>query len=35
MDYHYFIEDLDVTDDKIPDGILIRQFKSLLYQLQV
>lgn len=24
--YYYFIEDLDVTDDNIPDGILIRQF---------
>jgi len=25
--YYYFIEDLDVTDDKIPDGVLVRQFK--------
>ena len=23
--YYYFIEDLDVTNDKIPDGILVRQ----------
>lgn len=26
MKYYYFIEDLDITDDNIPDGILIRQF---------
>jgi len=25
--FYYFVEDLDVTDDKIPDGVLIRQFK--------
>ena len=25
--FYYIIEDLDVTDDKIPDGILVRQFK--------
>jgi hypothetical protein len=25
--YYYFIEDLDITDDKIPDGVLVRQFK--------
>jgi hypothetical protein len=25
--YYYIIEDLDVTDDKLPDGILVRQFK--------
>jgi hypothetical protein len=24
--YYYFIEDLDVTNDSIPDGVLIRQF---------
>jgi hypothetical protein len=24
--YYYFIEDLDVTDDNIPDGVLVRQF---------
>ena len=23
--YYYFVEDLDVTDDSIPDGVLIRQ----------
>jgi hypothetical protein len=23
--YYYFIEDLDVTDDGIPDGVLVRQ----------
>lgn len=23
--YYYFIEDLDITDDNIPDGVLIRQ----------
>ncbi len=23
--YYYFIEDLDITNDKIPDGVLIRQ----------
>ena len=27
MVYHYFIEDLDVTNDNIADGVLIRQFK--------
>jgi 3-methyladenine DNA glycosylase Mpg len=26
LKYYYFIEDLDVTDDTIPDGVLIRQF---------
>ena len=26
LTYYYFIEDLDVTDDDIPDGVLIRQF---------
>ena len=26
MKYYYFIEDLDITDDNIPDGVLIRQF---------
>jgi 3-methyladenine DNA glycosylase Mpg len=26
LKYYYFIEDLDVTDDNIPDGVLIRQF---------
>lgn len=25
--YYYFIEDLDITDDNIPDGILVRQCK--------
>jgi ribosomal protein L7Ae-like RNA K-turn-binding protein len=25
--YYYFIEDLDITSDKTPDGILIRQCK--------
>lgn len=25
--YFYFIEDLDITSDKIPDGVLIRQCK--------
>jgi len=25
--FYYFIEDLDVTDDKIPDGVLVRQLK--------
>jgi hypothetical protein len=25
--FYYFIEDLDVSDDKIPDGVLVRQFK--------
>lgn len=25
--YYYFIEDLDITDDKIPDGVLVRQLK--------
>jgi hypothetical protein len=25
--YYYFIEDLDVTADNIPDGVLVRQFK--------
>lgn len=25
--FYYIIEDLDVTDDKIPDGILVRQYK--------
>mgnify|MGYP003335927564 CR=1 FL=1 len=25
--FYYFIEDLDVTNDNIPDGVLIRQFK--------
>jgi hypothetical protein len=24
--YYYFIEDLDVTNDAIPDGVLVRQF---------
>jgi len=24
--FYYFIEDLDVTGDNIPDGILVRQF---------
>jgi len=24
--FYYFIEDLDVTGDNIPDGVLIRQF---------
>jgi len=24
--YYYFIEDLDITNDDIPDGVLIRQF---------
>jgi hypothetical protein len=23
--YYYFIEDLDITDDGIPDGVLVRQ----------
>jgi hypothetical protein len=23
--YYYFVEDLDVTDDGIPDGVLVRQ----------
>jgi hypothetical protein len=35
MGYHYFIEDLDVTDDKIPDGILIRQFKMDIKKKQI
>jgi hypothetical protein len=26
LKYYYFIEDLDVTNDDIPDGVLIRQF---------
>lgn len=26
LKFYYFIEDLDVTDDNIPDGVLIRQF---------
>jgi hypothetical protein len=25
--YYYFIEDLDVTNDNIPDGVLVRQCK--------
>lgn len=25
--YYYFIEDLDITSDNIPDGVLIRQCK--------
>jgi hypothetical protein len=25
--YYYFIEDLDITADKIADGVLVRQFK--------
>lgn len=25
--FYYFIEDLDITNDNIPDGVLIRQFK--------
>ena len=25
--YYYFIEDLDVTNDDLPDGVLVRQFK--------
>lgn len=25
--YYYFIEDLDITSDNIPDGVLVRQFK--------
>jgi hypothetical protein len=25
--YYYFIEDLDVTNDNLPDGVLVRQFK--------
>ena len=25
--FYYFVEDLDVTNDAIPDGVLIRQFK--------
>ena len=25
--YYYFIEDLDITADNIPDGVLVRQFK--------
>jgi|LakMenE22Apr09ns_1017241.scaffolds.fasta_scaffold00002_32 hypothetical protein len=24
--YYYFIEDLDITSDNIPDGVLVRQF---------
>jgi len=24
--FYYFIEDLDITNDKIPDGVLVRQF---------
>ena len=25
--YYYFIEDLDVTNDNLPDGVLVRQYK--------
>lgn len=25
--FYYFIEDLDITNDNIPDGVLVRQFK--------
>ena len=25
--YYFFIEDLDVTNDDLPDGVLVRQFK--------
>jgi len=25
--FYYLIEDLDVTDDNIPDGVLVRQYK--------
>jgi hypothetical protein len=25
--YYYFIEDLDITNDNLPDGVLVRQFK--------
>lgn len=25
--YYYFVEDIDVTNDNIPDGVLVRQFK--------
>jgi len=25
--FYYLIEDLDVTNDNIPDGVLVRQFK--------
>ena len=25
--YYYFIEDLDITSDNIPDGVLVRQIK--------
>lgn len=25
--YYYFIEDLDITSDNIPDGVLVRQCK--------
>ena len=25
--YYYFIEDLDITSDNIPDGVLVRQVK--------
>ena len=24
--YYYFVEDLDITNDNIPDGVLVRQF---------
>lgn len=24
--FYYFVEDLDVTNDNIPDGVLVRQF---------
>lgn len=24
--FYYFVEDLDITNDKIPDGVLVRQF---------
>lgn len=33
--YYYFIEDLDVSGDNIPDGVLIRQFKIFKTSKQI
>lgn len=33
--YYYFIEDLDVTNDNIPDGVLVRQCKINIKQQQI
>lgn len=33
--FYYFIEDLDITSDNIPDGILVRQCKININKQQI